>query len=227
MSRLALLSGVIVTVGLVACGDTGQSEVSYPAFALGVDAAPFDVGDWRVTLTEADIAIGPIYFCATAAASADLCPSATAELRVVAVVDGLDPSPQPIGTVEGVTGVINSATYDFGIHWFTRDRSPIIAPEAPGGHSARFAGSATRGETTVPFTIDLDLVPQFQGTRAVQGARAKADIQDDGWRLELRFDPVAWFRTVDFDRLETAADNALVIAITTGQPITFNWVRAE
>ena len=52
--------------------------------------------------TRADVAIGPVYFCATAAASPDLCDVAVAELTDVVVADALVVDPAPLAEITGL-----------------------------------------------------------------------------------------------------------------------------
>lgn len=217
------------------CGTTGRELVSYPASGHGTAAAEFDAGDARVTLEVAQVALGPIYFCATAAASADLCSVAVQELTSTATLDALDPGPQPLGNVEGVSGSIRSLTFDYGISWFNTQTTPVAAAAAVGGHSAHFEGLATRGGTSRRFVADVDVVPQFRGSRAVQALRVTADVPDADARLDVTVDSAAWWAGVDFGPLWDAAEepiviapgsaahNALVVAMTATIPPTFIW----
>jgi hypothetical protein len=224
----------LLTVFLIGCGDTGQKPVSYPLIATGT-TGPFAAGAWEVTLDVAQVALGPIYFCATEAASMDLCPAAVNEFADVAQMNALDPAEQTLGRVEGVTGEIRSATYDFGVTWFNRQTSPQASAKAPGGHSAHFEGSATRGATTLRFVSDVDVIPPQQGTLAVQGARMVASVHDSRQTLRIAIDPGAWWSDVDFDELAalsgdpvvvtatSRAHNALVLRMTTVAMPSFDW----
>jgi hypothetical protein len=233
-SHLLALGALLLCVG---CGSTGQREVSYPLFASGQAPAPFRAGDWEVTLEVARVGFGPAYFCATAAASSDLCPAAVAEFAQSAEFDALSPTPQQLGSIEGVSGTIRSATYDYAYTWLTTQRSPRPTAAAPRGHSAHFEGRATRGARTIRFVADVDVLPQTQGTRVVQGARAEADVQDSNVRLDLRVDAAAWWRNVDFEELAQSdrdivvvpptsrAYSAVVIAMTATATPVLEWSR--
>ncbi|MSP63422.1 MAG: hypothetical protein EXR72_24380 [Myxococcales bacterium] len=190
------------------CGDTGQRLVDYPAFGQG-SREPTMAGEWIVTLDVANVGIGPIYFCATEAASSDLCPTAVNELAAVAAIDALESG--PLGRVTGVTGAIRSATYDFAITWFNRQKAPQAAPEAPGGHSAQFEGRATRGARTVRFVADIDVLPPHAGSLAVQGVRVSGLVSARTARLEVTLDPHAFFGAVDFDELALAVEDPVVV----------------
>ena len=235
MDRRTLILTLALGLASHGCGETGQEEVSYPLFASGNAESSFVTGDYEVTLEVARIGFGPAYFCATSGASSDLCPSAMAEFTASATVDGLAEGAQQLGEIRGVTGEIRSATYDYAFNWFATQRSAAPGAGAPGGHSAHFEGRVVRGTTQFRFVADIDVVPQIQGSRAVQGARISADVQDDRVRLDVRFDPTAWWRSVDFSELEaiggelvvvpkgSRAANAVIIGMTATTPPTFEW----
>ena len=232
--HLLALCALLVCAG---CGSTGQREIDYPLFARGQAPAPFQAGEWVVTLEVARVGFGPAYFCATAAASSDLCPVAVAEFASSAELDALNPTPQELGTVEGVSGTIRSSTYDYAFTWLNTQRSPRPTAAAPLGHSAHFEGRASRGGQTFRFVADVDVTPQTQGARAVQGARVEADVQDSNIRLDLRVDATAWWRNVDFNELAQSdrdvvvvsptsrAYSALVIAMTATATPVLEWSR--
>jgi hypothetical protein len=218
----------ICLLASLGCGSTVLEEVSYPAFGRGATPAPFFVGEWEVALSVAEVGIGPVYFCATEGASADLCPTAVQEMTYTATLDALDPTPHQLGDVTGVTGTIRSMTYDFAITWFPTQTTPTPQRGAPDGHAARFEGRATRGATSFSFIADVDVLPPFQGTRAVQGARVRADVSSSQTRLDVKLDAARLFLGVDFDELSmtsgtpiaigpgSRAHNALVFGLTGG-----------
>lgn len=219
-------------LALAACGDTGGENFSYPLAGLGAGAEPFPVGDWQVTLSVAEVAIGPIYLCATAAASPDLCDVALAEFTDVAVVDALA-GEQPLGALQARPGEPRSAMLDYGISWFTTASKPRALAEL--GHSARLVGTAVRGDQSLQFDAIVDVVPPLRGSPALVGVRAQGDEHDESSRLELRVDARAWLTGVDFDALAAAgpehaikpgdlAHAAIAFAMTT-QPPTFRWTH--
>jgi len=224
-----------VLLFLAACGGTtGQRELRYPVVAVG-ETGPFAVGGWQVTLTRAQVGFGPAYFCATSAASSELCPTAITQFARTATVNALDPAEQALGEADGEMGTVRSATYDFAYTWFPTQRQPTPAAGAPDGHSAVFEGQATQGAVTVRFLTELDVVPRIQGTRAVEGARASAELTTSDVQRRISMKPSLWFRGVDFDELAlspsdpvrlapgTRAYGALILAMTaTGAP-TFTW----
>lgn len=216
------------------CGSTGPSEVRYPIVAEGAASAPFAAGDWTVTLDVARVSLGPIYFCATAAASSSLCPAAVQEFADVAEFDALRPSAQPLGFVTGAPGSIRSSSYDLGITWFTTQRT--ATPAASAGRSAHFEGRATRGSRTLRFVCDVRATPMIQGAQVVQGARVSADITGSNVRLVVRADAASWWTAVDLSEVESESGdpvvipqssrihNAVVVAMTAGAPLRFEWV---
>jgi hypothetical protein len=222
----------VAVMFLAACGEVAQTPVRYPAVARGA-AGTFAAGDWQVTLSAATVAFGPAYFCATEAASMDLCPAAVNELAAVGSFDALDGDAQPLGTVEGVTGELRSVQYDFGINWFTRQNQPTPAEGVT--HSAHFEGQAVSAAGGFRFVADIDLPPSHQGTQVVQGARVAAHVTSSDTRLSIAADPGRWWERVDFDELlqlgmdpvvvepGMRAHNNVVLRMTTSAAPQFSW----
>lgn len=220
------------------CGSTGQRELTYPVFGQGEASAPFNAGGWEVTLTVAEVGFGPAYFCATAAASSDLCPTAVSQFARTATLNGLDPTPQRIGEADGQTGTVRSATYDYGISWFATQRQPTPGAAAPRNHSAYFEGQAVKDGRTVRFVAPIDVVPRFQGTRVVQGVPAEAELASDAIHLTVGVRPGLWWQTVDFDALAQTTEDpvrvapgsrayeALVLAMTATATPALTWAPA-
>lgn len=184
-------------LALSGCTATSQEPVDYEAVLVSDAASIATVGDWSVRLTTAEIAFGPVYFCAAESGSATLCDSSIAEVATVASFDALAASPSTLGVVHGFTGTIRSASYDFGITWFPTQGEPTPALEAPGGHSMHFEGEATRGTTSFSLVVDVDLVPRRQGQTAVSTAPADATVRSSDVRLEIHFTPARWFEQLD------------------------------
>lgn len=216
----------------VACGTTGAEPFTYPITAVGAGAS-FPVGDWQITLTRAELALGPIYLCATAAASPDLCAVARGEFADVAVVDLLAAAPQALGEVDSLAGDVRSAMLDYGVSWFTTQTAAEAGSEL--GHSAHLTGTAVQGDEILTFDAVIDVVPQLRGSPALVGVRARVDAPDERSRLQLRINPGAWLLGVDFDALAAAgasieirpgdeAHAAIAFALTT-QPPVFSWTR--
>ena len=221
------------TVLVAACGSTGAEPFHYPMVATGAPAEAFAVGDWQVTLTRADVAVGPVYLCTTAAASPDLCAVAIGEFTDIAVIDALDPAAQPLGDIEARPGDVRSAMLDYGISWFTTQTSP--APLGDLEHSARITGTAVLGDMSLGFDATVDVTPPMRGSLALVGLHAVTDAPDEDSRLELQVDVRGWLTSVDFDALAQTglthtivpgddAHAAIAFAMTTQPPI-FVWTR--
>jgi hypothetical protein len=225
----------LLSILALGCGSTGPSEVRYAIVAEGRASVPSSAGEWTITLDVARVSLGPIYFCATAAASSSLCPAAVQEFADSAEFDALRPSAQPLGFVTGAPGSIRSASYDFGLTWFTTQR--MVTPTvASAGRSAHFEGHATRGDRTLRFVCDVRVTPMIRGAQTVQGARVNADVGSARVRLVVHADPGAWWRAVDLSEVESQGGdpvvippssrvhNAVVVAMTASSPLRFEWV---
>lgn len=220
------------------CGQPGEREVALQAYAAGRAAEQIRTGEYIITLTAARVGLGPFYFCATEAASSDLCPIARAELLAPVTVDALDPTPQPLSAGRALTGAIRSAAFDFARTWLDTDHAPTPTAPAPGGHSARFEATVATATARFRVVVDLDVDPQLRGGHAVQGARTSVDVGLAGVRLDVALDPIAWWSQVDPAELAEAAAagadpvvvkrgsrawNALVLAMTAQLPPRLEW----
>lgn len=235
--RSFVVAGVLA-LALAGCIEASQEVVTYDAVAVSRDAAKDTSNGWVVTLSRADVALGPFYFCAAASGSSTLCASSIAEVAGVSVVNALAPAPSPIGRVHGFSGNVQSVSYDFGISWFDTQTAATPAPSLPGGHSMRLEGEARKGTMLIPFTADVDVVPQYQGQNALSTASAIASIESSATRLEVVLHPAGWLRQVDFDAI--AATGKIPFAITPGSvehgailvgiknlsPLEFRWTPA-
>lgn len=224
--RSLLLAAIVALASASGCIDSSQQPLDYEAVAIARgdgksgSASTAMLGEWSVTLTRADVALGPFYFCAAASGSSTLCASSIAEVAHVSVVNALAATRSPIGTVHGFSGTIQSVSYDFGISWFDTQIAATPAPALPSGHSLRLEGEARKGAARVPFTADVDVVPQYQGQNALSTASANAVIDSSATRLEVVLDPVRWLAQLDFDALASklAASGAPSFAIAPGMP---------
>lgn len=181
------------------CGTTGQVEVSTRLVSQGEAARAVQVGEVSVLLSEAKLALGPVYFCATAAASSSLCSIAVAEMRDTVVIDALNPTPVDLAAVRGVSGEIRSAQYDFGVSWFAA--SPEPAPTLEGLNSLVLRGTLTQTGEVVAFTAVLDVLATVQGERAIQGARVKGTLGAATKQVTVKLDPQAWLQNVPWNEL--------------------------
>jgi hypothetical protein len=225
----------IFLIALLGCGDTGQPRVRYSAEVLSAPAASLSVGAWTVTMQTASVAFGPLYLCAAASGSATLCETAVGELVAVHRLDLLVDR-QALGDVRGLEGEVRSASFDYGIHWLLTEEGPRAAPEAPGGHSAVFTGTAVRGSESLRFEANIDVVASYQGQRAVPSIAASGLVDETTTGLEIAFDVGRWIGALDFDdvaalpgdpkRIAPGDDlhNALVLAMGVNAPPELHWL---
>jgi hypothetical protein len=204
-------AGAVLALFCAACGETGQDEVAFDATGAGVTPEPFAAGEWTVTLDVAKVAFGPAYFCASAAADAELCATAVVEYADTGVVDATDPAPQPLGEIHGATGAVRSATFDYGLSWPAVAARPRASTGAPSGHSAVFEGSAVKDAVTVHFRAFIDVLPLRAATFSVVAAPARHDVTTRDAALTVRLDPTAWWAEVDFDALAAAGEDPAVV----------------
>ncbi|MCL2777063.1 MAG: hypothetical protein FWD73_03595 [Polyangiaceae bacterium] len=238
MGACLALAGTLVA----ACIESPQTLVAYDAVVVPQGTGSATLRGWNVTLTRADVALGPFYFCASASGSSTLCEQAVDEITSVALIDGLAFMQQALlGRVHGLSGSVQSAAYDFGISWFATQESPTPAPNTPGpGHSMRIEGYAQKGTGAFAFTADVDVVPQYQGQNAFPTATAEGNITSSFYRLEVRFDPTGWLKQLDFDDMAaqlaasgdtvfhiepgTREHSAIIVGIKNLAPMDFVWI---
>jgi hypothetical protein len=131
---------------LSACGESSQEHVRFPLFVAGSDHEAFDaVGDVSVNIEQADLAFGPLYFCAGAQAG-ELCDTARLEWLESVVVRATDAEPRWAGEITGVTGPVRSWMYDLGFVSLLTQKQPLVLPAAHelGGVSLRITGQSER-----------------------------------------------------------------------------------
>jgi len=228
-SAIACFFGIVLS----GCTGTGQPEVSFPAFFVPTAENSFVVGDVTVTLSEARVAFGPAYFCASASGSATLCETARGEILEEAVFDLLSAERQMVGTYHGFVGQVRSASYDQGIHWFLPQQEAQSDQNAPLGHSALFRGTASRAGSQVAFEMHIDIVPQYRGQRAVPTVTVQGDVTEATESVEMRLDLESWLSTVDYEQMLVSGEDpylvesgevdhdAIVIRMVSNDPVEF------
>lgn len=192
---------LLALVLLAGCGDTGRERVDVALLAQGTAPRTLEITGARVTLTRADVAWGPAYFCASAMASAELCELAVAELREPVLLHALDATSQPLGALSAVTGSILSAIYDYGISWPLTQSQSRASSVAPEGHSALLEGTVERAGRTLRFRAAIDARPAKRGQLTVNTQRTAHEITGEGERLSLTVDPSSWVDRLDVDAL--------------------------
>lgn len=229
---------LVLALAAPSCVERGRMRVSIPVHGAGTGVRTFVVGDASVTLDEARIAWGPAYFCTTPFADVDLCPTALAEVRSAASIDALDETPQFVGELEGISGTIRSAMFDYGITWLLPAAEASVDPGAvDGAHSAHFAGSVTRSGVTRRFVLDVDVVSSNGGISAAHGVPTTHALDERADALVVRFDPSAMLAGADFSELDAATGDpivlgensslyqSVVIGLTTSALPTLEWAR--
>ncbi len=229
-----------------ACGQTSGEFVEISFEGEGTAVESFTKDGWEVTLSEATLGFGPVFFCATESALSSRCEVAILEALDGSTIDGLDPSAQPIGTLYGTTGTVRTAFFDYGIVWLlTKPLPEALAgvPEGPAvvrfesssyvpkGHSAEFLGTARcvedpetccPGATTCPpsyaFEANVDVLVANPGTPAVNGVRTFQEITSDPRTLTITFDPTGWWKSVDFARLAASEDGSGNVRLEPSDP---------
>lgn len=230
---------ILIALFLAGCAGTGQSAVDYEATAKIIVPNPIELSDMGpgaiLTVDTCRMAFGPAYFCAARSGSPTLCETAAAELAEIHAIDCLNPAPQALGTVEGFVGEIRSISYDFGLHWFLTESRPAAGAEAPGGHSLQMTGHLDQNGKRIEFTANIDVLPQYQGQRAVTTAPARATITEETAGLTVQFNPGAWIQAVDWKTfLETGQNpieigpelpghSAVLLEMVSGAPPAFTW----
>lgn len=221
MKTLSRASGLAATmlVAAAACdAGTGGSlvQVSLAARSAPEGSSPLGVfttdTGWDVVLTEAKLAVGALYAFAPD-------PDSVATLRTLLLPSvarahgGVDPLSGRTVRAEWIDGFVVDAlstdTVDLGA--VTAQAGAVDAVElrlvppsgnaalATQGHQAYFAGTATRGATTVDFAGGID-VPDVGTERRVEGVAASYTL-DEGGVVTLTMHPATFFRGVQFDTL--------------------------
>lgn len=191
----------VTIVLLLSCGSTNQKEITIGVSTRGVAAHPVALDGrgaattesaeaYVVRLTKAELAVGPVYFCATAAASSSLCQTAVAEVRETFVVDALAPTSANVAELRGITGAIRSAQLDHGVSWFAGQQKPIAT--RPNLHSLVLEGTLTHLGETRSFATVFDIVSSIAGERSVSGKRLQLELQASSNGLLVTVDPHLW-----------------------------------
>ena len=228
----ASLTAILVAV-LAGCADpAGPQRVRFAVEAAGParDAAQAltfttDQG-WSITLSEARVALGPLYLNTLAPLEGDrrspirrriedlLLPSAYADgeshlasgrivgqVTTQVEVDALDPT---LVALPGGGDGVNEPALTAEVWLYNRDG-------ALGGAAVRVAGTARRDEQEIAFegslVIDQGLVGaggSLDAARKVRGIPAAVTLVEGG-ALRVRVDPRGWFDGADFRELTGAA----------------------
>jgi len=237
--RARAWAALVVSFALSGCGDTGRERVTLDAFARGTKARNIEIEGATLRLTEAEVAFGPLYLCATESAEVDLCETALAELLSTRTCDALSPQSQALGPLSGTTGSVRSGFFDYGISWTLTRKDAQPSEDAADGHSARLAGTITLDDgPTLRFRADIDAAPLSAGDAAVNGLKARHELTPRSKSMTVQFDPSAWLKRIKLDRvLEIEVDEqgevrfepgsqpyeAILQAMTANEPPALLW----
>ena len=229
---------VIFSLALAACNEAAQREVELPIEGAGVAAPTWSEGEWTFSLERALVGFGPLYFCKTAAADYDLCPTALLEYRDSATIDALSEHTQALGQLRGLSRTLRSAIFDYAISWRLSAPRPLPTEGAVEGNSASLVLRARKPGREVVIRADLRIAPIVAGSFVVRGVRTNFTVDGPGDKLVVRVDPRAWWAEVGLvaflesnagDSLVLAEGtppyNALVIGMTASAQPRFDWQK--
>lgn len=205
-SLVALAS--LTALSMTACIDAAQEEVRIPLSLAGrAEAESFESArGFRITLSEAELAFGPLYLCAGATAGT-LCETALSEWTDAAVLDALRTKATRVGELSGLNGQARSWMYDLGlVSLLTQDDPKVLdAAGELAGHSVRLKGNVTVEGIEIPFRADLAIQQTKETEKGTPVVRSGKDNGLDhtlanGDALTVRFDAREWFQTANFAR---------------------------
>lgn len=193
---------------IAACAETSGEHFEVPLFVQGQAAQPIPIRGGTLTLSRADVAIGPLYLCASKAAELELCESALAEHLDSHTFDALNAEPVQLGELSAVSGTVRGGFYDYGISWLLTQATPTASAGAVEGHSARFEGNAiSESGESLRFVLEVDIAPVSRGASSVHGKSEEHTLRAQGDKLTLAVDAQSWFNRVRFDELAKLDDD--------------------
>jgi hypothetical protein len=221
------LCALLLALGAVGCsGTTGGNLIQIPFQAGGIarDATvPFNIPTtgqgWNVTLTAAQVVLGPLYFNVSAAQQNVVRGASGVVIMQVTrlfIVDMLDPTLHVVsGGANGETGTAVSVEVDFftAANSYNQDiDGGLPAPLAENGQegTAYLAGTASKEGVTVPFAGRIQItsalvtaITPIDLLSSVPGALTNLTFTKTSGPLQLRVDPTRWFDQTNFCSLVT------------------------
>lgn len=189
------------------CAVASVEHVSLELAVRGMDPpATFETNSGSLLeLERAALAFGPLYLCASRSAG-ERCETARLEWLESAIVDLLEPAPQVVGVLRGVSGPVRSYMFDLGRAATLTSPRPVELPAARelGGASLLLRGNVEGPSGWVPFQVDMPLesvTGASSGLPLIQSAAGTTfshEVTGKEKRLEIEFDVYTWLRAVDF-----------------------------
>jgi hypothetical protein len=237
----ALVASCFAALAFGCVGSTGGDLVAFDATASGPSDAfagqpyAFSTGlGYDVTLTKAVLHVGGLYLNAARPISGEQATSCVdSGMYVGEVTDGIDvdvlsPEPQPFpvkGEGTATPAVVGEVWLSHGDVNAPDDAEPVLVIEGTAtkdGATFPFEGSITIGQNRVPPVAD----PAIPSQHPVCKERIVAPIglaitPKDGGSLRLIVDPKAFFKNVDFSRLEQVSTSPPIYRFvdeSAGQP---------
>ena len=228
----------LAVFSLCGCEDAGRARIEVLLEGAGTGDVTLSGGEAALTLTRADVSFGPIYFCASEGAAAELCGAALLEHTETETLEALSSAPESLGKLRGITGSVRSALYDYGISWLATSQSPEPNAGSAQRHSAVLEGVIESAGQRVEFLAEIDVPPRSRGTLAMNGQPARHELTEHTKRLRVVANPVRWFERVDLDALLASAGEgdgpltiapgsqayeAIVLGMQNRAPLEFSW----
>jgi hypothetical protein len=228
---------------LGSCGETGRSYVDVPLYVAGTSARDVSVPSGILTLTSAQVLLGPLYLCATESAEIALCETAIGEHLDLLLIDALEEDAVSVGRLSATTGSVRSAFFDYGMSWLLTKPRPAFPDDAPLSHSASLRFSAQGDDGSVlDVRADIDIAPLSPGDAAVNGRKTEQRIDAEPPTLTLQLDANSWLARVRMAELlaldedgdgqvtltpDSQPYEAILQGMTARTPPSFVWSEAE
>jgi hypothetical protein len=213
--REARVLAVASAAALAACGETVGAHVDVAFYVQGSEARAVEIPGATLTLSEAQVSLGPLYLCATESAESALCETALGERLDVLVIDALDGSATRMGELSATTGTVRSAFFDYGLSWLLTKPGPTFAEGARFKHSARLRFHAEGDDgSTLEVEADIDIAPLAPGDAAVNGRRTEQTLGKQPLALTLALDASVWLtriRSEELSALDEDGDGRVIL----------------
>lgn len=214
---------------LISCGsETSGEKISYDTgiagvFSSGTTEKFENAKEWKISLTKAYLAVGPVYFYSKEP-SISKCPAeAQADKGIILgevtsqyVVNLLDENITETGKTEGESGICRRAEMYL---YPPKDSSLSLGSDSESfknlnGNSIYVEGKAVKGEAEKDFIVDIT-IPDEGTMRIIQNISPDSDIElskDRSGSLILEVLVENWFINVDFDSLTEESDGVFIFS---------------